>query len=67
MIIDLIDTAVKSGVRLQKAGDTIGLSARTIIRWRQRHSKSRPTQGSFDNTDEQVQRARKATDTGHIQ
>jgi len=37
MVIDLIDTAVGSGARLKKAAVTIGLSARTIIRWRQRH------------------------------
>ena len=35
MIIDLINEAVESGARLQKAADIIGLSARTIMRWRQ--------------------------------
>ena len=35
MIIDLIDNAVESGARLKKAADIMGLSARTIIRWRQ--------------------------------
>ena len=35
MIIDLIDQAVASGARLEKAADIMGLSARTIIRWRQ--------------------------------
>ena len=35
MIIDLIDKAVASGARLKKAADIMGLSARTIIRWRQ--------------------------------
>jgi len=35
MILDLIDKAVKSGARLEKAADAMGLSARTIIRWRQ--------------------------------
>ncbi len=35
MIIDLIDKAVKAGARLEKAAATMGLSARTIIRWRQ--------------------------------
>jgi putative transposase len=34
MIIELIDKAVESGARLEKAAATIGLSARTIIRWR---------------------------------
>ena len=34
MIIDLIDKAVASGARLKKAADIMGLSARTIIRWR---------------------------------
>ncbi len=37
MIIDLIDTTVKSGARLKTAAASMGLSARTIIRWRQRH------------------------------
>ena len=35
MIINLIDKAVESGARLKKAADIVGLSARTIIRWRQ--------------------------------
>lgn len=34
MIISLIDKAVKSGARLHKAAAIIGLSARTLIRWR---------------------------------
>ncbi len=34
MIIDLIDKAVESGARLKKSAATMGLSARTIIRWR---------------------------------
>ena len=34
MIIALIDKAVESGARLMKAAATMGLSARTIIRWR---------------------------------
>ena len=34
MIIDLIDKTVASGARLKKAADIVGLSARTIIRWR---------------------------------
>ena len=34
MILDLIDNAVASGARLKKAAKIIGLSARTIIRWR---------------------------------
>jgi putative transposase len=34
MIIDLIDKAVASGARLKKAAGIVGLSARTIIRWR---------------------------------
>ena len=32
--MDLIDKAIASGARLKKAADIIGLSARTIIRWR---------------------------------
>ena len=34
MIINLIDKAVESGARLDKAADIMKLSARTIIRWR---------------------------------
>lgn len=34
MIINLVDTAVKSGARLKQAADSIGVSARTLIRWR---------------------------------
>ena len=34
MIIHLIDKAVESGARLKKAAAIIGISARTIIRWR---------------------------------
>jgi len=35
MIIELIDKAVESGARVNKAAAMIGLSGRTIIRWRQ--------------------------------
>ena len=35
MIINLIDKAVASGARLKKAAEIMGLSTRTIIRWRQ--------------------------------
>jgi transposase InsO family protein len=35
MIINLIDRAVESGARLKNAATIVGLSARTIIRWRQ--------------------------------
>jgi len=34
MIVDLVNEAVQSGARIHKAADTIGISARTIIRWR---------------------------------
>ena len=34
MIVDLVNEAVHSGARIHKAADTIGISARTIIRWR---------------------------------
>lgn len=34
MIINLIDKAVESGARLKKAAAIMGISARTIIRWR---------------------------------
>lgn len=36
MIVDLIDKAIESGARLKKAATTMGISARTIIRWRQK-------------------------------
>ena len=36
MILSLIDKAVESGARLHKAAALIGLSARTLIRWRGR-------------------------------
>jgi len=36
MIVDLIDKAIESGARLKKAAAIIGISARTIIRWRQK-------------------------------
>jgi putative transposase len=35
MIIELIDNAVNAGARLKSAAPIIGLSARTIIRWRE--------------------------------
>jgi transposase InsO family protein len=35
MIINLIEKAVESGARLKKAAAIMGISARTIIRWRQ--------------------------------
>jgi putative transposase len=41
MIINLIDKAVESGARLKKAAATMGLSARTIIRWRQQGGQDR--------------------------
>jgi putative transposase len=34
MILDLIDKAVIAGARLKKAADIMGLSARTVMRWR---------------------------------
>ena len=34
MIINLIDKSVESGARLKKASEIVGLSARTVIRWR---------------------------------
>jgi len=36
MIINFIDIAVESGARLKKAAAIMGLSGRTIIRWRQK-------------------------------
>jgi len=38
MILALIDTAIENGVRLKKAASCLGLSARTLIRWRQNAS-----------------------------
>ena len=38
MIVDLIEKAIESGARLKKAAATMGISARTIIRWRQKDS-----------------------------
>ncbi len=37
MIIDHIDKAVDAGARVKKAAAIMGLSARTIIRWRQQN------------------------------
>lgn len=34
MILKLIDNAVSQGARLQKAAEVLGLSARTLMRWR---------------------------------
>lgn len=34
MILELVDTAVTSGARIKKAAAIVGLSARTIFRWR---------------------------------
>ena len=34
MILELIDNAVASGARLKTAAVIVGLSSRTIIRWR---------------------------------
>jgi len=36
MILGLIDEAVEAGARLNRACDTLGLTARTVQRWRQR-------------------------------
>ena len=35
MIINLVDKAVESGARQKKAAAIMGISVRTIIRWRQ--------------------------------
>lgn len=40
MILALIATAVKNGARLKKAAACLGLSARTLIRWRQNASEA---------------------------
>jgi len=37
VILELIDDAVASGARLEKAAAIVGLSARTIIRWRRQN------------------------------
>lgn len=36
MILKLVDNAVAKGARLKKAAKTLGLSVRTLIRWKQR-------------------------------
>jgi len=36
MIVDLIEKAIESGARLKNAATTMGISGRTIIRWRQK-------------------------------
>jgi len=41
MIIDLVDTAIRSGARLKKVADNIGVSARTLIRWRKQEAGGR--------------------------
>jgi len=41
MIVTLVNEAVQSGARLHKAADIIGLSARTIMRWRQDSGEDR--------------------------
>ena len=49
MIINLIDKAVISGSRLKKAADIMGLSARTIIRWRQQSGGQDQRKGPLTN------------------
>lgn len=41
MIINLIDTAVKSGARLKQTADIMGVSDRTLIRWRKQEDGGR--------------------------
>jgi transposase-like protein len=36
MILSLVEEAVAAGARLAKAAAVIGVSARTLIRWRQK-------------------------------
>ena len=45
MIIHLIDKAVASGARLKNAAAIMGLSARTIIRWRQQDGRQDQRKG----------------------
>jgi putative transposase len=45
MIIDLIDKSVESGARLKKAAAMMGLSARTIIRWRHKNGSQDQRKG----------------------
>jgi transposase InsO family protein len=47
MIISLIDKAVESGARLKKAAAIIGISARTIIRWRNQSGGQDQRQGPW--------------------
>jgi len=56
MIIDLIDKAVESGARLKNASTMIGLSARTIIRWRHQDGQDQrkgPSTASANKLSEQ--------------
>jgi len=41
VIVNLVYEAVEAGARLHKAADVIGLSARTIIRWRRDSGEDR--------------------------
>jgi transposase InsO family protein len=45
MILELINAAVDSGARLKKAAAIVGLSPRTIIRWRQQNGGCDQRQG----------------------
>ena len=45
MILELIDEAVAGGARLQKAAAIVGLSARSVIRWRQSDAKADQRKG----------------------
>lgn len=45
MILELIDEAVAGGARLQKAAAIVGLSARSVIRWRQSEVKEDQRKG----------------------
>lgn len=47
MILELIDKAVQSGARLKTAAALMGLSARTIIRWRQQDGGEDQRSGSL--------------------
>jgi transposase InsO family protein len=49
VIINLTDKAVASGARLKKAAGIVGLSARTIIRWRQQGGGKDQRKGPLTN------------------
>jgi len=52
--MDLIDKAVESGARLKKAAAIMGLSARTIIRWRQQEGGQDQRKGPLTEPENKI-------------